>query len=790
MSTRIGQQLGNYTLLRLLGQGGFAEVYLGQHVHLDTLAAIKVLPMRLVGNSLEVFRNEARTLASMTHPNIVRILDFGVLDDIPFLVMDYAPNGTLRDRIPEGTSVALPTIVSYVKQVAAALQYAHDRKLIHRDVKPANMLLGSTNNVLLSDFGLVTVAHSSRSQETQEVSGTLAYAAPEQLRGKSQVLSDQYALGIVVYEWLCGERPFQGSFIEILGQHITTAPPPLRGRGPAISAEVEAVVIRALQKEPHLRFPRVEDFANALERAASQRTSDIIKPANLPRLLPSKPQTSQPTRITAAPDTTQPVPQTNFVPSPLPQPVPIDQLATAPEILPQPKSTIQLPSVPTTGLQTPFQTPPTNPLSPMPPALPAHNPTGAFSLRAHNPTGTFSLPAHTPTGALSSIEPGITRGLLASKPAQATTGTVDISAPKTTQDTRKRLSRRALLGLGVAGLVVVGGGVALGTTLLLRNDRPPQGAKLVTYTGHTDNVWTVAWSPDGKYVASGGNDGSVHVWDAMTGNRVYIYAGHLHANPNQAATTITAIAWSSDSKRIASCGSYQLNTGTGQFLPTVQVWEALTGRPIVASYDGHMPKNLTHSNRVDDISWSPDGKRIVSAGAFDNTAKIWEAQTGTTLLSYDHATPVDRSQWSPDGKYIATHSGAGVIVWDTGGNQITTYYNQTTFAWSPDGKRLVTSGDDNNLRFFDMTTKTAISTDQLASSYSTLTWSPNGDQLAGTTQIGSKRGAIELLDTNSRTVVYTYNGFGKQVNAFSWSPDSSRIVVGGLDTVVFIWQAA
>ena len=121
MSDRIGQQLGNYRLIRLLGQGGFADVYLGEHIHLGTEAALKVLTTRLTGDDLEQFRTEARTIAHLKHPHIVRVLEFGVEGTTPFLVMDCAPGGTLRQQHPKGTRLPLPTIVSYVKQIAEAL---------------------------------------------------------------------------------------------------------------------------------------------------------------------------------------------------------------------------------------------------------------------------------------------------------------------------------------------------------------------------------------------------------------------------------------------------------------------------------------------------------------------------------------------------------------------------------------------------------------------------------------------------------------------------------------------
>ena len=268
MVDRVGQQFGNYRLVGLLGQGGFAEVYLGQHVRLELQAAIKVLHAHLTSQQAEHFHREVQTITKLSHPSIVRVFDYDVQDGVPFLVMDYAPNGSLRHRYPVGSVVPLAQVVSSVKQVAAALQYAHERKVIHRDVKPENMLVGRQQEVLLSDFGLATLAHSSASLSTQEVIGTLPYMAPEQIEGHPHAASDQYALGVVVYEWLCGSRPFKGLLSEVMVQHLSTPPPPLRERVPTVSSEVEQAVLRALAKEPKARFASVAAFAEALERAS------------------------------------------------------------------------------------------------------------------------------------------------------------------------------------------------------------------------------------------------------------------------------------------------------------------------------------------------------------------------------------------------------------------------------------------------------------------------------------------------------------------------------------------
>jgi serine/threonine protein kinase len=176
--------------------------------------------------------------------------------------------------VSQGTRLPLHTAVSYVKQIALALEYAHNHKLIHRDIKPENILLGHDNQLLLSDFGIAIVARTSLSQSTQEVVGTVAYMAPEQVEGKPRPASDQYALAIPVYEWLCGERPFHGSLTEIATQQLLTNPPSLQEKASDIPPAVEQVILRALAKDPKQRYSTIGGFAHALEQA-----SQSIQPA-------------------------------------------------------------------------------------------------------------------------------------------------------------------------------------------------------------------------------------------------------------------------------------------------------------------------------------------------------------------------------------------------------------------------------------------------------------------------------------------------------------------------------
>ena len=227
---------------------------------------------RWFGDDLAKFFAHASMLSRLQHPNIVPLLDFGADGDIVYIVMQYSSNGTLRERHPKGTIVPPNTVVHYTNQIASALQYIHDHKLIHRDIKPHNMLIGTYGEILLSDFGSSVVSHSLNPlfPSQYDFEGTVLYAAPEQLRGTPRRSSDQYALGVVLYEWLCGQWPFFGTFEELTHQHLFVSPPPLRTKNPAIHPAIEQTVMKALTKDVRKRFSTVTEFAEALQWSVEQ----------------------------------------------------------------------------------------------------------------------------------------------------------------------------------------------------------------------------------------------------------------------------------------------------------------------------------------------------------------------------------------------------------------------------------------------------------------------------------------------------------------------------------------
>jgi len=269
------KRIGNYHLLRPLDSGGQATVYLGEHIQLYTQVAVKVLHRHLRDQDVQNFLEEARTIASLKHPNIVRVLDCSVVDGIPYIVMDYLWRGTLRNLLASGLPTYIRVIVVYVKQLARALDYAHSLGVIHLDIKPENILLGENNMVLLSDFGIARRIDSTyRAQET--IAGTLSYAAPEQLAGRPVKASDQYALAIVVYELLVGSRLFEDWNTRASKEFPSYTLRRMLNTNPQISRKVLKVILQALADQPENRYPSVQAFADALEKASLSMTERKI----------------------------------------------------------------------------------------------------------------------------------------------------------------------------------------------------------------------------------------------------------------------------------------------------------------------------------------------------------------------------------------------------------------------------------------------------------------------------------------------------------------------------------
>ncbi|WP_420629645.1 protein kinase domain-containing protein [Candidatus Leptofilum sp.] len=278
-----GQNLGKYRVLEPLGSGGMARVYRGYHPQLDRFVAIKVLRSDLVEDEtfLARFRHEAQAVAALRHPNIIQVYDFDVEDGIYFMVMELLDGDTLHTRLNDyrvrNEQMSWGEMVRILLDVLDGLTYAHQEGMIHRDIKPANILLTQRGQAVLADFGIAQIVGGTRHTVSGALLGTLNYMAPEQgLEGMSDARSDLYSLGVVFYEMLTRQPPFNADTpLAILLKHVNDPLPLPSELNPDIPPALERIVLKALAKEPDGRFQSGTEMIQALKTAVAETNIDV-----------------------------------------------------------------------------------------------------------------------------------------------------------------------------------------------------------------------------------------------------------------------------------------------------------------------------------------------------------------------------------------------------------------------------------------------------------------------------------------------------------------------------------
>ncbi len=655
MAELIGKRLGQYEILDIIGRGGMATVYRAHQPSMDRDVAVKVISGELSSNPdfIARFEYEARLIAHLQHAHILPVYDFGREDQILYLAMRLVDGGSLDQRLRQGP-LPLTDVGRLFPQIASALTYAHNEGVVHRDLKPNNILLDKSGNPYLTDFGIAKLVQSSVAMTaTGTVMGTPSYMSPEQWRGGTlDARADIYALGVMLYEMLTGKLPFIGEtpFV-LMYKHFDEVPPFVTTVNPGVPQSVDMVIHRAMAKDPADRYSSADEMAEDLAGVLAGQAPITIKRK------PSDGSTSQPDTIVLGGDATE-------------------------------------------------------------------------------------IPTQVPT-------------VLADEPHRA-----DVKVPT---------SRRTLLiALGLIVIVLVAGVVIYLAT------RPTSFHEIRRLEGHTDAVEAVTWSPDGSKLASGGDDNTIRIWNASSGETLFTLHGHNN--------TITALAWSPDGKKLASTSDDK----------TLRVWNPENGEPL-ATLTGDSSGGPRY------LAWSKDSAKL-AIGNDNGNVQLWDMSSDPVTLRNEQGwiTPV---ALSPDGTKIANGTAGNAIqLWDLTNRKLLDSFpahNDLVYflAWSPDGSRLASASSDGTVRLWDMAGANHLALLTLnahASGVNKVRWSPDGRYLVTSSGFINLGGVddptVRIWDAETGKLLYTLEGHTKPVLDVAWSPDGTRLATVSFDTTVRIWS--
>ena len=688
----IGKTIDHYRIIEPLGEGGMAAVFKALDTRLNRVVAVKIIrPGKEKKESfLRRFELEAKLLAALTHPNIVRVVNYGSYDDLPYLVMEHIPGGDLRRH--RGQKLPYTQAARLLAPVARALAYAHSHNIIHRDVKPANILLTDQDEPMLADFGIAKML------ETEEVTaltktgfgiGTPEYMAPEQaISGKVDHRADIYALGVVFYELITGRTPFAADtpLNVLMKQHNEALPLPTDDV-PDLPKEVVQVIYKALAKKPANRFDSMEAFAEVLDQLAHNKLKEIKLKASRPGIQARKPFPIAAAAVIgllflagtaliltglfnpfAGGSTAAPTPQDGGSVSAA-LPTFTAQPSSAPSELsetPTPVHTATHTRQPTnTGTTTPIPTPtllmqtPVNGLAVSAQVISLQNLEQLTELNTWD-LGEIIDIAYSDNGRFlaSSSTQGIFLLDLENKKQQLIEGVSAQSKIAFSQDGRLLAfaadnSRTTILDTGsgllwepfftgsYSGLVfdleseILIAGSSDGQLRRWQITDPDQQTveNLSAYTGHTGSISVLAILDN--LIASGSDDLTVRLWDEADGSSLHEMRTHTQS--------ITTLVFSDDGARLAS----------GSSDTRAALWDVTTGQ---------LQHTLNHNSAVNDLLFTLDGESLV-VGLKNGNIIFWKiSETRQVKLLEQYGSAITALALSPDGKMIAVGTADGVMA--------------------------------------------------------------------------------------------------------------------------------
>jgi WD40 repeat protein/tRNA A-37 threonylcarbamoyl transferase component Bud32 len=797
-----GTRLGDYELLEVLGRGGMGVVWKARQLKANRLVAVKLILAGELADEADIrrFRAEAEVAANLDHPNLVPLYEVGEDHGRHFFSMKLIQGGHLgqhlahyRDRPREAAALLLT--------VARAVQHAHQHGLLHRDLKPGNILLDAAGQPHVTDFGLARRLEAPGSlSQSGHVVGTPEYMAPEQARGQKALTTaaDVYGLGAVLYALLTGRPPFGGpSVLGTLEQVVGRDPVAPRLLNRRVPRDLETICLTCLCKEPGQRYGSAAELAEELRRFLDSEPISARPPGPGQRLLlwaRRRPALAAVYGLLLLAvllgglgggalwlwQRTEEARQQEAL-AKLQAEDALRQKTEAQEAL---DHVLYLRNVDLayrewqeSGITLAGQL-----LAECPPARrhwewhylhrllhgellafrPDHVEPPGMGVLAYSPDGTYLA------GACRSLEVPVWDARTGRQAFTLQPNPGPVYAIAFNPDG----TRLASAGAGSTGETGAG-------SLCIWDTRTRKQVRALQ--GHTRSVMSVAFSPDGKHLASAGDDGTVRVWDSQTGRQTLVLQGlsregHLNR--------VLGVAFSPDGTQLAS-------TGQGR----VHVWDAASGREVLTL------EGPTGSGLFNSVAFSPDGMRLAGAGP-DKAVLVWDAQTGQQVLALGgHTRLVSAVAFSPPeegssgklGTRLATASQDNTVrVWNAATGEETFCFRGhldevLCLAFSPDGTRLASSSTDRSVRVWDLTTGPGpLTLKGHTGPVRGVAFSPDGARLAS----GGGDGTLRTWNARTGQALLTFQGHTKGVCGIAFDPHGARLASAGDDQTVRVWDAA
>jgi WD40 repeat protein/tRNA A-37 threonylcarbamoyl transferase component Bud32 len=770
-SSALPRSVPGYEILGELGRGGMGVVYKARQVKANRLVALKMI---LSGghaseDDLARFRTEAEAVARLQHPGIVQIYEVNEHESLPYFSMEYVEGGSLEKDLA-GTPMPPKAAARLVEQLAQAIQTAHEHQVIHRDLKPANVLLSADGRTKITDFGLAKKLDVTGKTQTGAIMGTPSYMAPEQAGGKSKAIgppADIYALGAILYECLTGRPPFEAANpVDVILKVIADEPVSPRQLRAKVPADLEAICLKCLRKEPEQRYASAADLAEDLRRF---RAGEPVTARPMGKLERAR-RWSRRNKALASLMTA--VALVLLAGTALSSYFAVRAIQRAEEAeAERDRAKFQKLRAETARFAIQIDS-----------ALRAwerHDVTEAERLlgeveepfqRTWEHRHLRSLCRRKPIlllghgGQITSVAFNPNGQRLASGSIDGTVKVWDAATGQEIRTLKGHTSPVFSVAFSPDGTRIVSGS----WVGMVKVWDAATGQEKLSLTGNIYDVISLAISIDGKRILSGSRDGTLKVWDAATGKEKLTLKGH--------SGVVSSVAFSSDGRRIAS----------GSWDGMVKAWDAATGEEKVTLKG--------HSGVVSSVAFSPDGQRLVS-GSEDRTVKVWDAATGQEKLSLQgHGAQINSVAFSDDGKRITSGSRDGTVkVWDalTGHAQLTLKGHigiVSSVAFSSDGKRIASGGSqDRTVRVWD----SAVGQEQFSLKghsgvVSSVAFSSDGRRIAS----GSEDRTVKVWDAATGQEKLSLKGHTDRVTSVAFGPDGRRIASGSIDRTVKVWDVA